>query len=112
MAGLRPDSASGAAGGEERAVVAQHGRVPVAEEGQAALRPGDAPAARDVADLTTGGGHALGRAARFVLRLHAAEERAVIAKESAMIRTAIREEQEHYRHRNVAKLLFMHMLGT
>jgi len=28
-----------------------------------------------------------------------------------MIRTAIREEQEHYRHRNVAKLLFMHMLG-
>jgi hypothetical protein len=41
----------------------------------------------------------------------AAEERAVIAKESAMIRTAIREEQGHYRHRNVAKLLFMHMLG-
>lgn len=41
----------------------------------------------------------------------AAEERAVIAKESAMIRTAIKEEQEHYRHRNVAKLLFMHMLG-
>eukprot|EP00956_Cyclotella_meneghiniana_P003504 scaffold4285_cov74-Cyclotella_meneghiniana.AAC.1 len=42
----------------------------------------------------------------------AAEERAVIAKESAMIRTAIREEQEQYRHRNVAKLLFMHMLGA
>ena len=42
----------------------------------------------------------------------AAEERSVIAKESAMIRTAIREEQEHYRHRNVAKLLFMHMLGA
>ena len=42
----------------------------------------------------------------------AAEERAVIAKESAMIRTAIREEQSHFRHRNVAKLLFMHMLGT
>lgn len=41
----------------------------------------------------------------------AAEERAVIAKESAMIRTAIREEQSHFRHRNVAKLLFMHMLG-
>ncbi|KAL7576215.1 hypothetical protein ACA910_013698 [Epithemia clementina (nom. ined.)] len=41
----------------------------------------------------------------------ASEERAVIAKESAMIRTAIREEQVHYRHRNVAKLLFMHMLG-
>jgi hypothetical protein len=42
----------------------------------------------------------------------AAEERSVIAKESAMIRTAIREEQAHFRHRNVAKLLFMHMLGT
>jgi len=41
----------------------------------------------------------------------ASEERAVIAKESAMIRTAIREEQSHFRHRNVAKLLFMHMLG-
>lgn len=41
----------------------------------------------------------------------ASEERAVIAKESAMIRTAIREEQEQFRHRNVAKLLFMHMLG-
>jgi AP-1 complex subunit gamma-1 len=41
----------------------------------------------------------------------ASEERAVIAKESAMIRTAIREEQAHFRHRNVAKLLFMHMLG-
>jgi len=41
----------------------------------------------------------------------ASEERAVIAKESAMIRTAIREEQVHFRHRNVAKLLFMHMLG-
>lgn len=42
----------------------------------------------------------------------AAEERAVIANESAMIRTAIKEEQAHYRHRNVAKLLFIHMLGT
>jgi hypothetical protein len=42
----------------------------------------------------------------------AAEERAVVAKESAMIRTAIREEQTHFRHRNVAKLLFMHMLGS
>ena len=41
----------------------------------------------------------------------AAEERSVIAKESAMIRTAIKEEQAHFRHRNVAKLLFMHMLG-
>lgn len=41
----------------------------------------------------------------------AAEERAVIAKESAMIRTCIRDEKDQYRHRNVAKLLFMHMLG-
>ena len=44
-----------------------------------------------------------------------AEERAVIAKESALIRTAIKEENtrdgETFRHRNVAKLLFMHMLG-
>ncbi|GMH97442.1 hypothetical protein TrVE_jg3240 [Triparma verrucosa] len=41
----------------------------------------------------------------------ASEERSVISRESAMIRTAIREEQEQFRHRNVAKLLFMHMLG-
>ena len=41
----------------------------------------------------------------------AAEERAVIAKESALIRTAIKEEHDQYRHRNVAKLLFIHMLG-
>ncbi|GMH65663.1 hypothetical protein TL16_g04255 [Triparma laevis f. inornata] len=30
---------------------------------------------------------------------------------SSMIRTAIREEADQFRHRNVAKLLFMHMLG-
>ena len=41
----------------------------------------------------------------------AQEERSVISRESALIRTAIREEQEQFRHRNVAKLLFMHMLG-
>ncbi|CAD7973073.1 unnamed protein product [Amoebophrya sp. A120] len=41
----------------------------------------------------------------------AAEERAVIAKECAAIRTAFREEDSSYRHRNVAKLLFIHMLG-
>jgi hypothetical protein len=35
----------------------------------------------------------------------------VIAKESALIRTAIKEEQDQFRHRNVAKLLFIHMLG-
>ena len=41
----------------------------------------------------------------------AAEERAVISKECALIRTAIKEEEEHYRHRNVAKLMYIHMLG-
>jgi len=41
----------------------------------------------------------------------AAEERAVISKECALIRTAIKEEDEQFRHRNVAKLLFIHMLG-
>lgn len=41
----------------------------------------------------------------------AAEERAVISKECALIRTAIKEEQEQFRHRNVAKLMYIHMLG-
>eukprot|EP01039_Chlorochromonas_danica_P002117 gene2117-2311_t len=41
----------------------------------------------------------------------AAEERAVISKECALIRTAIKEEDEQFRQRNVAKLLFIHMLG-
>ena len=41
----------------------------------------------------------------------AAEERAVISKECALIRTAFKEEDQVYRHRNVAKLLFIHMLG-
>ena len=41
----------------------------------------------------------------------AAEERAVISKECALIRTAIKEEDETYRHRNVAKLMYIHMLG-
>jgi AP-1 complex subunit gamma-1 len=41
----------------------------------------------------------------------AAEERAVIAKECALIRTAFREEDSQFRHRNVAKLLFINMLG-
>jgi len=35
----------------------------------------------------------------------------VIAKESAVIRTAFREGNPDYRHRNVAKLLYVHMLG-
>ena len=35
----------------------------------------------------------------------------VISKECALIRTAIKEEDEKFRHRNVAKLMFIHMLG-
>ena len=41
----------------------------------------------------------------------AAEERAVISKECALIRTAIKEEDEKFRQRNVAKLMYIHMLG-
>jgi AP-1 complex subunit gamma-1 len=42
----------------------------------------------------------------------AAEERAIITKESALIRTALKEEgSPETRTRNVAKLLFIHMLG-
>ncbi|SPJ12920.1 AP-1 complex subunit gamma, putative [Plasmodium sp. DRC-Itaito] len=41
----------------------------------------------------------------------AAEERSAVAKECALIRTAFKEEDNIYRHRNVAKLLFINMLG-
>jgi AP-1 complex subunit gamma-1 len=41
----------------------------------------------------------------------AAEERGVIAKECALIRTAIAKQDGALRHRNVAKLLYIHMLG-
>lgn len=41
----------------------------------------------------------------------AAEERAVINKECAYIRHSIREEDSLWRCRNVAKLLYIHMLG-
>jgi AP-1 complex subunit gamma-1 len=41
----------------------------------------------------------------------AAEERGIIAKECAAIRTSFKEEESEYRHRNVAKLLYIHMLG-
>jgi AP-1 complex subunit gamma-1 len=41
----------------------------------------------------------------------AAEERAVIAKECALIRTAFKDEDATYRHRNVAKLIYISMLG-
>ncbi|CAN6274058.1 unnamed protein product [Urochloa humidicola] len=41
----------------------------------------------------------------------AAEERAVVRRECAAIRTAISENEPHLRHRNMAKLMFIHMLG-
>lgn len=41
----------------------------------------------------------------------AAEERECITKESSLIRTSFKKEEVEYRHRNVAKLLFIHMLG-
>lgn len=41
----------------------------------------------------------------------AAEERDAIATESAKIRTSIKSGNNDYRQRNVAKLLYIHMLG-
>lgn len=41
----------------------------------------------------------------------AADERAVVNKECAYIRNAFREEESMWRCRNVAKLLYIHMLG-
>ncbi|GMP58053.1 hypothetical protein CsSME_00021867 [Camellia sinensis var. sinensis] len=41
----------------------------------------------------------------------AAEERAVVRKECAAIRSAVSENDNEYRHRNLAKLMFIHMLG-
>ncbi|XP_074582389.1 AP-1 complex subunit gamma-2-like [Curcuma longa] len=41
----------------------------------------------------------------------AAEERAVVRKECAAIRSSINENDQFYRHRNLAKLMFIHMLG-
>ncbi|MCO5574685.1 hypothetical protein L7F22_028475 [Adiantum nelumboides] len=41
----------------------------------------------------------------------AAEERAVIKKECAALRTAFNENEQGYSHRNLAKLMFIHMLG-
>lgn len=40
-----------------------------------------------------------------------ADERGVVARECALIRTAFKDESNPFRHRNVAKLLFIHMLG-
>ncbi|XP_024401001.1 AP-1 complex subunit gamma-2 [Physcomitrium patens] len=41
----------------------------------------------------------------------AAEERSVVAKECALLRNAFKDNDQDYRHRNVAKLMFIHMLG-
>lgn len=41
----------------------------------------------------------------------AAEERAIISKESALIRNAFREEDKANAQSNMAKLLFIHLLG-
>ncbi|KAJ3106069.1 clathrin associated protein complex large subunit [Phlyctochytrium planicorne] len=41
----------------------------------------------------------------------AADERAVITRESAYIRTSFKEENNDLRHTNIAKLLYIHMLG-
>ena len=41
----------------------------------------------------------------------AAEERAVVAKESAYLRDAFKREDAGGRHRNIAKLMYLHMLG-
>ena len=41
----------------------------------------------------------------------AADERAVISKECAQIRDTFREEDNDFRARSVAKLLYIHMLG-
>ena len=41
----------------------------------------------------------------------AADERAVITKECAQIRDTFREEDNDFRARAVAKLLYIHMLG-
>ncbi|TFY53195.1 hypothetical protein EVJ58_g9585 [Rhodofomes roseus] len=41
-----------------------------------------------------------------------ADERALIKQESANIRASFREEDSYARHNNVAKLLYIHMLGS
>lgn len=41
----------------------------------------------------------------------AAQEREVIAKECALIRTSFKSEENEYRARNIAKLIYIHMMG-
>ena len=64
-------------------------------------KPNEMPANVKLRDLIR-----LIRAART-----AADERDVISKECALIRTSFREEDNDARSRNVAKLLYIHMLG-
>lgn len=47
----------------------------------------------------------------FCSRQTLADERALIQNESAAIRTSFREEDSFARHHNIAKLLYIHMLG-
>ena len=35
----------------------------------------------------------------------------MVAKESAAIRASLKDAEAHYSHRNVAKLMYLHMLG-
>merc|ERR1711879_393872 len=48
---------------------------------------------------------------RYTLALLHSEERKIIAKECAIIRTSFKEDENKYRKRNVSKLLFIHMMG-
>lgn len=41
-----------------------------------------------------------------------ADERTLIQQESAAIRASFREEDSYARHHNIAKLLYIHMLGS
>ena len=41
----------------------------------------------------------------------AEEERSIISAESSAIRTSFKQEENEYRHRNMAKLLYIQMLG-
>lgn len=52
------------------------------------------------------------RTSLLTLSQTVADERALIKQESAAIRASFREEDSYARHNNVAKLLYIHMLGS
>lgn len=52
------------------------------------------------------------RAQHHLVEQTVADERALIKQESAAIRASFREEDSYARHNNVAKLLYIHMLGS